>query len=289
MSANHPLESHGDGTPPAAAAPEVIISPSSTSGAIASAGAGAGSQGADADGIAASTSMPTSAASAGVAAAPPTTPPPTSPRGSMGGAGAAGAGTGAGAGSRPSLSPSLTPSPRPSQGQGQVPQHQHQPHSTTTSPSPSPVPSHSHSRSHSPHPQPQPASTRRIAPKSSYYSGPPGLDSAFGTPPVGTIGRDRPRELVRIERDYSLSPSHVPQFYPSYPLELEGRISPTQFSEMINDVNALMIAANDPRWAAMDNALAVCTFWISPWVLGSRYQRVSGLPCPTSRCPRLQS
>lgn len=80
----------------------------------------------------------------------------------------------------------------------------------------------------------------------------------------------------RIERDYSLAPSHIPQFHPTFPLELEGRITPTHFSELINDINELLIQANDPGWAALDNMLAVMTLWLSPWVLGSRYQRVSG-------------
>lgn len=33
--------------------------------------------------------------------------------------------------------------------------------------------------------------------KSSYYVGPPGKGSVFGTPPVGVIGRDKPRDIIR--------------------------------------------------------------------------------------------
>lgn len=39
--------------------------------------------------------------------------------------------------------------------------------------------------------------SRQKGPRSAYYAGPPGKDSAFGTPPVGVIGRDKPREIVR--------------------------------------------------------------------------------------------
>lgn len=40
-------------------------------------------------------------------------------------------------------------------------------------------------------------------PKSSYYTGPPVMGSAFGTNAVGEIGVHHPREIIRIERDYS--------------------------------------------------------------------------------------
>lgn len=39
--------------------------------------------------------------------------------------------------------------------------------------------------------------SRQNGPRSSYYVGPPGKDSAFGTAPLGVIGRDKPREIVR--------------------------------------------------------------------------------------------
>lgn len=40
-------------------------------------------------------------------------------------------------------------------------------------------------------------------PRSSYYVGPPADGSAFGTEPMGEIGVHFPREIVRVERDYS--------------------------------------------------------------------------------------
>lgn len=120
---------------------------------------------------------------------------------------------------------------------------------------------------------------QRGPPKSSYYTGPPPPGSAFGTPPLAIIGKHWPREMVRIERDYTMSACHVPQFYTSFPLELEGRLTPTQFTELINDINALCIRANNAAWAALDNGLAVLTLWISPFLLGTHFGRVSVSPC----------
>lgn len=64
---------------------------------------------------------------------------------------------------------------------------------------------------------------RMEAPRSSYYFGPPPPDAAFGTEPIGQLGAHLPREVVRIERDYS--GGEVVQFTPAYPLEFEGRVS----------------------------------------------------------------
>ena len=109
-------------------------------------------------------------------------------------------------------------------------------------------------------------------PKSSYYVGRPGPTSAFGTAPCGVIGRDQPREMVRIERDYTAG--ELVQFYPAYPLELEGRITATAFSELVNDINSLLIEAHRtlPTW--LDNSLAILTLYISPMLFGTHYARV---------------
>ena len=45
----------------------------------------------------------------------------------------------------------------------------------------------------------------------------------FGTPPVGIIGVHRPREIIRLDRDYTSG--EVCQFWSGFPLELEGRVS----------------------------------------------------------------
>ena len=65
-------------------------------------------------------------------------------------------------------------------------------------------------------------SSKRLVPKSSYYYGPPPPDTAFGTDPIGQIGVHHPREIVRIERDYS--GGETIQFSAVYPLEFEGRV-----------------------------------------------------------------
>lgn len=44
----------------------------------------------------------------------------------------------------------------------------------------------------------------------------------FGTPQVGIIGHHKPREIVRIERDYTAG--ETCQFWSGFPLELEGRV-----------------------------------------------------------------
>ena len=67
-------------------------------------------------------------------------------------------------------------------------------------------------------------SSKRLIPKSSYYYGPPPPDTAFGTDPIGQIGIHHPREIVRIERDYS--GGEIIQFSAVYPLEFEGRVRP---------------------------------------------------------------
>ena len=64
--------------------------------------------------------------------------------------------------------------------------------------------------------------SKRLIPKSSYYYGPPPADTAFGTDPIGQIGIHHPREIVRIERDYS--GGEIIQFSAVYPLEFEGRV-----------------------------------------------------------------
>ncbi|KAF8624788.1 hypothetical protein AX15_005678 [Amanita polypyramis BW_CC] len=112
---------------------------------------------------------------------------------------------------------------------------------------------------------------RSLIPKSSYYHGPPTGDTAFGTAPMGHIGVHHPREILRIERDYS--GGEVIQFSPSYPLELEGRITPTQFLESINLINEVLISAHSLRHSFLDNALAVFTLQLSRLVFTSHYER----------------
>ncbi|KAF8308440.1 hypothetical protein DL93DRAFT_2159016 [Clavulina sp. PMI_390] len=128
------------------------------------------------------------------------------------------------------------------------------------------------SNSHQNHPEDSTATpSSAFIPKSSYYTGPPGAGSAFGTDPVGEIGVHYPREILRVERDYSAG--EIPQFHSTFPLELEGRITPTQFQETINDINELLISAHDLGKSARYNALAAFTLYVSTLVMSSHYDQ----------------
>ncbi|KAH0838715.1 Golgin subfamily A member 7/ERF4 family-domain-containing protein [Lanmaoa asiatica] len=112
---------------------------------------------------------------------------------------------------------------------------------------------------------------RPLIPHSSYYFGPPPPDSAYGTSPVGQIGVHHPREIVRIERDYA--GGELIQFSPIFPLELEGRITATQFHQTINDINEILISAHSIQHAFVDNLLAVITLQLSTLVMTSHYAK----------------
>ncbi|PCH33109.1 hypothetical protein WOLCODRAFT_63075, partial [Wolfiporia cocos MD-104 SS10] len=113
--------------------------------------------------------------------------------------------------------------------------------------------------------------SRPLIPHSSYYFGPPPPDAAYGSSPVGQIGKHHPREIVRIERDYS--GGELPQFASSYPLEFEGRLTPTQFLETINSINELLISAYDLNHSLVDNALAFFTLQLSRLIAASHYDK----------------
>ncbi|OCH84764.1 hypothetical protein OBBRIDRAFT_829289 [Obba rivulosa] len=113
--------------------------------------------------------------------------------------------------------------------------------------------------------------SRPLVPHSSYYFAPPPPDSAYGTDPIGQIGVHHPREIVRIERDYT--GGELPQFAPVYPLELEGRITPTQFLETINAINEQLISACSLSHSLLDNALAFFSLQISRAVKKSHYEK----------------
>ncbi|KAJ7238997.1 Golgin subfamily A member 7/ERF4 family-domain-containing protein [Mycena haematopus] len=112
---------------------------------------------------------------------------------------------------------------------------------------------------------------RALIPKSSYYFGPPPSDSAYGTQPIGQIGVHHPREILRVERDYT--GGELIQFAPIYPLELEGRITPTQFLESINAINEVLISAHSLRHSFLDNMLSVFTLQLSRVLLTSHYEK----------------
>lgn len=114
-------------------------------------------------------------------------------------------------------------------------------------------------------------SSRKLIPKSSYYYGPPPPDTAFGTDPIGQIGIHHPREIVRIERDYS--GGEIIQFSAVYPLEFEGRITPTQFLESINAINEILISAHSLSHSCLDNVLAFFTLQLSRLVTTTHYEK----------------
>ncbi|KAG8984942.1 hypothetical protein FRB94_005910 [Tulasnella sp. JGI-2019a] len=108
-------------------------------------------------------------------------------------------------------------------------------------------------------------------PRSSYYVGPPAVGSAFGTDPMGEIGVHFPREIVRVERDYS--GGELVQLYPTYPLEFEGRVTPTQFQASINEINEILISAYSLRSSAFENILGVMTLYLSTLILETHYEK----------------
>jgi len=118
---------------------------------------------------------------------------------------------------------------------------------------------------------PKPSTSRPLIPYSSYYFGPPPIDAAYGTNPIGHIGFHYPREIVRVERDYS--GGELIQFSPVYPLELEGRITPTQFLETVNSVNELLLSAHSLRYSFVENCLSFFTLQLSRVVLKSHYEK----------------
>ncbi|KAK6908977.1 hypothetical protein I203_102984 [Kwoniella mangroviensis CBS 8507] len=85
--------------------------------------------------------------------------------------------------------------------------------------------------------------------------------SYFHQPITGTIGKHLPKEIVRIERDWS--GGEVCQFDTVYPMELEGRIQPHQMSEFVTTLNEILYSAYSVRATIWDNLIAVGTLWTS--------------------------
>ncbi|ORY91578.1 Golgin subfamily A member 7/ERF4 family-domain-containing protein [Leucosporidium creatinivorum] len=96
-------------------------------------------------------------------------------------------------------------------------------------------------------------------------------ESVYGTAQVGVIGKHKPREVIRVERDYS--GGELCQFWSGWIWELEGRISPTDFQNTLNELNTVLASAHDPYKSCFDNCFAILTLYISPQILGSHYER----------------
>lgn len=140
-------------------------------------------------------------------------------------------------------------------------------------------------------------------PKSSYYFGPPPSTSAYGTPPVGVIGKffrnfacilpltchvcrhpppardhsDRTR-LHRWRRHHPIRsyisprargsrecPSRLPNSTTNVCMQ---QLTPTQFLSSINSINEILISAHSIKHALWDNMLQVLTLGISAWFSG---------------------
>jgi len=120
-------------------------------------------------------------------------------------------------------------------------------------------------------PKPTGKSRRGGAPVSSYRFGSPGHDSVYFTPPMGRIGVHHPREIVRVERDYT--GGEIVQFSSAYPVELEGRITPRQFMESINAINEILITAYSLWHSVFDNCVEIFSLQLSRLVVSTHYER----------------
>ncbi|KAF8480902.1 Golgin subfamily A member 7/ERF4 family-domain-containing protein, partial [Russula ochroleuca] len=107
-------------------------------------------------------------------------------------------------------------------------------------------------------------------PVSSYRFG-PAHDSAYSGPPMGRIGVHHPREIVRVERDYT--GGEIVQFSSAFPMELEGRITPRQFMESINAINEILISAYGLWHSVFDNCVEIFSLQLSRVLISTHYER----------------
>lgn len=52
-------------------------------------------------------------------------------------------------------------------------------------------------------------------------------------------------------------------------------MTPTTYQTTMNDLNTILATANDPYKSIFDNCLSILTLYLSPFLLGSHYERVS--------------
>ncbi|KAM0788917.1 hypothetical protein ACM66B_002996 [Microbotryomycetes sp. NB124-2] len=101
--------------------------------------------------------------------------------------------------------------------------------------------------------------------------GEPSRLHVFGTRQKGVIGRDKPRAVVRIERDYTSG--EVVQFFGGWMWEFESRITPRQYESIMSEINDVLASAHDPSKSFWDNIVAVLTLYLSPKTIGSHFER----------------
>ncbi|WWC93085.1 uncharacterized protein L201_008050 [Kwoniella dendrophila CBS 6074] len=95
--------------------------------------------------------------------------------------------------------------------------------------------------------------------------------SYFHQPITGTIGKHLPKEIIRIDRDWS--GGEVCQFDTVYPMELDGRIQPNQILTFITGLNEILYSAYAVRAAIWDNLIAVGTLWTSLFWRQSHFEK----------------
>ncbi|KLT44281.1 hypothetical protein CC85DRAFT_283795 [Cutaneotrichosporon oleaginosum] len=83
----------------------------------------------------------------------------------------------------------------------------------------------------------------------------------YGQPPTGIIGRDLPKEIVRVDREWSLG--DICQFSTAFPLELETRLDAATYTKLIESINAPLREAYSVSGAVVDNLIGVLTWWTS--------------------------
>ncbi|ORX38071.1 Golgin subfamily A member 7/ERF4 family-domain-containing protein, partial [Kockovaella imperatae] len=97
--------------------------------------------------------------------------------------------------------------------------------------------------------------------RSSYSKTAVPTNSYYGQSASGVIGTHLPKEIVRIERDWS--DGEVCQFETSFPMELEGRVQPKKWAEFVSTLNRRLLSAYSIRGAVIDNLFAIATWWTS--------------------------
>lgn len=55
--------------------------------------------------------------------------------------------------------------------------------------------------------------------------------------------------------------------------ELEGRITPLQLQNTLNDLNGILASAYDPYKSILDNTLSVLTLYLSPLIITTHYKK----------------
>ncbi|CAH7684702.1 Golgin subfamily A member 7/ERF4 family-domain-containing protein, partial [Phakopsora pachyrhizi] len=106
-----------------------------------------------------------------------------------------------------------------------------------------------------------------------------GSEIIFGSEPIGVIGKTQPRAVIRIERDYSARGATTGRvrFWDGWIDELDGRITPLQLQNTLNDLNSILASAYDPYKSILDNTLSILTLYLSPLIIDSHYKKQMSL------------